>query len=87
MCICPTPVPARRWDSEWFNRGWTLQGLIAPKSLDFYTQAWQYRGNRDNLQEQICRRTNIPGKALGGDLSRFSRDERMRWLGDRKTTQ
>ncbi|KAI5988773.1 hypothetical protein EDD15DRAFT_2198856 [Pisolithus albus] len=26
--------------SEWFSRGWTLQELLAPKSVVFYTKTW-----------------------------------------------
>ena len=38
--------------SEWFKRGWTLQELLAPRSLLFFTQDWLlYRGISSNHKE------------------------------------
>ncbi|KAI5982258.1 hypothetical protein EDD15DRAFT_2534498 [Pisolithus albus] len=31
--------------SEWFRRGWTLQGLLTPRSVLFYTEAWSLYKN------------------------------------------
>ncbi|KAJ8454213.1 hypothetical protein ONZ45_g19390 [Pleurotus djamor] len=30
----------RSWNDEWFNRGWTLQELLAPKRLKFFWKDW-----------------------------------------------
>ena len=39
-------------DSEWFKRGWTLQELLAPRSILFFTQDWLlYRGISSNHKE------------------------------------
>ncbi|SMY26711.1 unnamed protein product [Zymoseptoria tritici ST99CH_1A5] len=32
--------------SEWFRRGWTLQELIAPKVLVFFTRDWEVLGHK-----------------------------------------
>ena len=35
--------------SVWFTRGWTLQELIAPKSVVFYSQKWMALGDRKSV--------------------------------------
>ncbi|PHH93288.1 hypothetical protein CDD83_7987 [Cordyceps sp. RAO-2017] len=46
--------------SRWFNRGWTLQELIAPRSVLFFDKNWVEFGGRDNsLFRRICARTGI----------------------------
>lgn len=32
--------------SEWFRRGWTLQELVAPRTVVFLTEKWQVIGNK-----------------------------------------
>ncbi|KAK6845972.1 ankyrin [Apiospora arundinis] len=32
--------------SRWFTRGWTLQELAAPGTVEFYTKAWQLIGTK-----------------------------------------
>ena len=79
-------LPAFR-RSRWFTRGWTLQELIAPTSVEFYSEGWQKLGNETSLERYICDITGIPVKALrGGSLSNFSVIERMAWAGTRETT-
>jgi len=75
--------------SRWFTRGWTLQELLAPKSVEFFDREWNLIGNKSDakIEAAICQITKIPALALSGNthLSRFSVDERMRWLGGRET--
>lgn len=74
--------------SAWFNRGWTLQELIAPKSVEFFSKEGELLGNKTSLERQICSITGIPLKALrGGSLSDFSITERMAWAATRETTR
>jgi hypothetical protein len=81
------------WESEfrkstWFTRGWTLQELIAPVSVQFFSQNWEELGNRKSLERQICETTGIPAKALqGSPLSDFSVTERMSWAEKRQTAR
>lgn len=81
----------QRWESafrnsRWFTRGWTLQELIAPKSVKFYSQEGEYLGNKDTLERQIHAITGIPVSALrGAPLSHFSVEERMQWSAKRHT--
>jgi hypothetical protein len=72
--------------SRWFTRGWTLQELIAPKSVEFFSREGELLGNRDTLEGQIYEITEIAIEALrGAPLTHFSVDERMRWAENRKT--
>ncbi|KAH7382544.1 hypothetical protein DE146DRAFT_231539 [Phaeosphaeria sp. MPI-PUGE-AT-0046c] len=73
--------------SEWFTRGWTLQELIAPKIVEFFSVDEHYFGDKRSLDEQICAITKIPVEALRGeDLKSFSVEERMSWVQSRTTT-
>ena len=72
--------------SRWFTRGWTLQELLAPSTVEFFSQEWKKLGNKISLKSVIRKITGIPHEALdGAPLSHFSVDERLRWKGDRKT--
>jgi len=74
--------------SKWFTRGWTLQELLAPASVDFYSKGWEHLGDKRSLERHIHEATGIPVKALqGGLLSSFSIDERLLWAKDRNTTR
>lgn len=50
--------------SQWFNRGWTLQELIAPPAVLFYNRNWQYFGTKAELCRKIQERTGIPSTVL-----------------------
>ncbi|PVH68927.1 NACHT-domain-containing protein [Cadophora sp. DSE1049] len=75
-------------ESRWFTRGWTLQELLAPASVEFFSLEGKRLGDKSSLQEQICKATNISPSALQGEsLSQFHIDERMRWIEHRETGQ
>jgi hypothetical protein len=84
--------PIEAWEStfrksEWFRRGWTLQELIAPASVDFFCKEGELLGNKASLEQDICEITGIPVAALRGSLlSDFSVAERMSWTECRETT-
>ncbi|KAK5205430.1 hypothetical protein LTR72_007062 [Exophiala xenobiotica] len=81
----PTWEPAFR-KSRWFTRGWTLQELLAPKIVEFYSRDGRYLGDRNTLEQQIHEITKIPRAALQGTpLTDFSVEERMQWGQTRKT--
>jgi hypothetical protein len=72
--------------SRWFNRGWTLQELLAPSSVEFFSREGERLGDKTSLKEQIHRITNIPLAVLEGTpLSQFSVNERLRWKEHRET--
>ncbi|KAB2100519.1 hypothetical protein AG0111_0g11240 [Alternaria gaisen] len=75
-------------ESKWFTRGWTLQELLAPKDVEFYTTEAISIGRKSQLVSMIADITGISTKALQGTpLSHFSVDQRMKWAEGRKTTR
>ncbi|KFA70758.1 hypothetical protein S40288_09228 [Stachybotrys chartarum IBT 40288] len=74
--------------SRWFTRGWTLQELIAPNSIEFFSMEKVRLGDRKSLEQDIHGITGIPLEALrGGPLANFSGPERMAWIEKRNTTR
>jgi hypothetical protein len=74
--------------SRWFTRGWTLQELLAPASIDFFSSEEQRLGNKDSLEKQISEIAGIPVTALQGDaLDDISVPKRMAWMTGRQTTE
>lgn len=74
-------------ESRWFTRGWTLQELIAPTLVDFFSSDGERLGNKLTLETIIYDITGIARNALRGDaLSGFSISERMSWAERRHTT-
>jgi hypothetical protein len=77
--------PAFR-SSLWFTRGWTLQELLAPSTVEFFSQEWEYLGHKKSLKLFIHTITGIPLEVLDGALlSQFSVNERLRWKEGRVT--
>ena len=78
-------MPAFR-ESRWFTRGWTLQELLAPKSVEFFSKEGERLGDKQSLRDTIHEITGIPTKALlGRQLSEFGVDERFSWAANRQT--
>ena len=72
--------------SRWFTRGWTLQELIAPSSVDFFCSDGTWLGNKTSLEQRLHEITKIAIPALQGtSLSRFSINDRMSWATNRTT--
>jgi len=62
--------------SEWFSQGWTLQELLAPEKVEFYTRDGARLGDKSSLKQQIAEITDIPIEVLQGQsLSRFTPKE------------
>ena len=55
--------------NRWFTRGWTLQELIAPASVEFFSQEGNRLGSKESLEESIHEMTGITLKALRGEPS------------------
>lgn len=74
--------------SRWFTRGWTLQELLAPACVEFYSAQHQRLGTKDSLCPLIRDITGIPLDALRGHpLDNFSIKERLAWATGRQTTE
>ncbi|PMB63355.1 Vegetative incompatibility protein HET-E-1 [Beauveria bassiana] len=82
--IAPWRTPFQK--SKWFSRGWTLQELIAPKVVEFYSKEGTFLGDKQSLEYIIRDITGIPPKALRGTpLSEFTVTERESWARNRQT--
>ncbi|KAF2846575.1 HET-domain-containing protein, partial [Plenodomus tracheiphilus IPT5] len=83
--------PSRGWKpafraSRWFTRGWTLQELIAPPWVEFFSKEETCLGNKQSLEQTLHEITGIALNALRGPcLSQFSKDERLAWAAKRQT--
>ncbi len=81
------------WDqafrrSRWFTRGWTLQELLAPLSVEFFSEEGNRIGDQQSLEQQIHERTRVPISALRGSaLSHFSAEQKFDWAKNRQTTR
>ena len=75
--------------SKWFTRGWTLQELLAPQDLRFYSASWELVGTLHSLVTTISKVTRINVDTLMHveNLSSASVSERMSWAAGRKTTR
>jgi hypothetical protein len=75
--------------SNWFTRGWTLQELIAPACVQFYSQDWTAIGTNSERYSEIARITSLGTDALlrGLALDLFSTAERLSWAAHRKATK
>lgn len=73
-------------ESRWFTRGWTLQELLGPRSVEFFSRERQRLGDRSSLRQPIHDATFIPMPALEGTPpSHFSVSERFSWIRHRQT--
>lgn len=73
--------------SRWFTRGWTLQELIAPSSVEFFSRDGTRLGSKESLGGQIHAITGIAASALQGTpLDQFTINERISWAARRETT-
>jgi hypothetical protein len=73
--------------SRWFTRGWTLQELLAPPTVEFFSKDGKRLGSKISLEQEIHEITQIPIAALRGQsLIEFGVEERMSWAARRTTT-
>jgi tetratricopeptide (TPR) repeat protein len=87
------PVQRSDWEtsfraSAWFTRGWTLQELLAPASVEFFSCEGHGLGDKASLDQLLHDITSIPLAALRNcPLDQFSTSERRRWADSRVTTE
>ncbi|KAK0641893.1 heterokaryon incompatibility protein-domain-containing protein [Cercophora newfieldiana] len=75
--------------SRWFTRGWTLQELVAPGAVVFYSKEWTELGTKNALAVLISRVTGIDEVCLQKKkrLEEYSIAQRMAWAANRVTTR
>ncbi|KAH6648114.1 heterokaryon incompatibility protein-domain-containing protein [Truncatella angustata] len=74
---------------RWFTRGWTLQELVASRSVEFYDANWVLRGTKASLRPLLATTTGIDEKVLKNSsyLSSIPVAQRMSWASRRVTTR
>jgi hypothetical protein len=75
--------------SRWFTRGWTLQELLAPSSVVFYSAEWTRIGDSEVLISVLRNVTRIDEGILSRtkSLDWVSVAEKMSWAATRETTR
>ncbi|KAL2213291.1 TPR-like protein [Sarocladium strictum] len=72
--------------SRWFQRGWTLQELLAPSSVQFFSREGNLLGTKQTLEKTLADITGIPVSALRGTpLSFYDFNEKLSWAAARQT--
>ncbi|KAK1832018.1 heterokaryon incompatibility protein-domain-containing protein [Podospora conica] len=74
---------------RWFQRGWTLQELVAPAEVHFYDCAWNQVGTKTTLLDWVADITSIPQEVLlnPDEIYCLSVATKMSWAAMRKTTR
>ncbi|KAL8959902.1 MAG: hypothetical protein Q9193_003308 [Seirophora villosa] len=74
-------------ESVWFERGWTLQELVAPRYMEFFDRNWNFMGTRDGLSDKLQSVTGIAKDYLTGAASfkQASVATRIGWMAGRTT--
>ncbi|KAM7189883.1 Heterokaryon incompatibility protein (HET) domain containing protein [Rhypophila sp. PSN 637] len=76
--------------SRWFTRGWTVQELLAPRDVRFFSSDGAFVFSKtDDFRIIIHELTGIPIPALQGKvpLASFTVEERFSWAVARQTTR
>ncbi|KAI1819962.1 heterokaryon incompatibility protein-domain-containing protein [Xylaria intraflava] len=74
--------------SRYWTRGWTLQELIAPRTVIFFSSGWLRIGTRMDLREAVAEATHIPKPVLRfRNLNDYSVSQKLSWASSRQTTR
>lgn len=84
-----SPLTAALANCRWFSRGWTLQELIAPRTLRFYDAFWTLVAEKSAIAKVLEAVTGIDEAALIDSTTILSYRvyERMSWASQRSTTR
>lgn len=75
--------------SRWFTRGWTLQELLAPANMIFFTRDWVSLGEKKAISPFLSEITRIDAAIMAGErpIESASVAKRMSWMARRQTTR
>ncbi|KAK8876865.1 HET-domain-containing protein [Apiospora arundinis] len=74
--------------SRWFTRGWTLQELLAPAEVVFYSQDWRCLGTKSSLGWRIEAVTGIELEYLNALFPHKANvSKKMSWAAERNTAR
>jgi hypothetical protein len=73
--------------AKWFTRGWTLQELIAPREIYFYSRNWKFLGTKETLMSQLIEASGVQEVVLlqASQLKNICVSEKMSWAANRTT--
>jgi len=71
-------------ESEWFERGWTLQELLSPRNLECYGRDWRVMGTKKELASVLQRVAGID-KTGESKIQEANVATRMSWMAGRTT--
>ena len=78
------------WRARWHSRGWTLQELLAPAFVVFFSKEWKRLGTKSDLRFPLSQCTGINVEYLSREWD-FRVDasiaRRMSWAAKRETTR
>lgn len=84
--VCGSSWESAFMSSRWFTRGWTLQELLAPNIVEFFSADGERLGDKSSLKLLVHKITTVPIEVLEGALlSQSSVNERLRWADGRVT--
>ncbi|PSN70767.1 HET-domain-containing protein [Corynespora cassiicola Philippines] len=74
-------------ESTWFTRGWTLQELLAPAVVEFYSSDWALFGTKSSLLEIVSSVTRVPSSALISrqNIALATVAQKLSWAASRQT--
>ncbi|WPA97543.1 uncharacterized protein RHO25_002153 [Cercospora beticola] len=83
------------WDREafrkctWFTRAWTLQEMIAPRQVRFYSQSWRFICDLEDIVPDISGLTGVHESLWTEQrpLDTFSVAQKMSWASARTSTK
>ncbi|KAF2480841.1 heterokaryon incompatibility protein-domain-containing protein, partial [Neohortaea acidophila] len=83
------PTQEQLAESEWFERGWTLQELLAPDEVIFCSKTWREFGRKGRGQATISRITGIAPEYLHlpSTVKAANFAEILSWAAGRKTSR
>ena len=75
--------------SRWFTRGWTLQELLAPRHVEFFSKSWTSLGQLKELVGAVSKITGIKDSVLRKEewIESCSVACRMSWAARRETSR
>ncbi|KAF4893100.1 Vegetative incompatibility protein HET-E-1 [Colletotrichum fructicola] len=74
--------------TRWFTRGWTLQELLAPEEVIFFSASWKRIGNKKSHLPSLESITGIDQSILKmNKLQGVSVAKKMKWVANRTTTK
>ncbi|OTA53183.1 HET-domain-containing protein [Hypoxylon sp. EC38] len=87
--LLTTEAKAEFKSNRWFTRGWTLQELLAPTEVIFFSGSWVNIGDKRLLCLLLADITKIDKEILLGErpLTSESLARRMSWAAKRVTTR